>query len=122
MSAMRRVLVLTLALACSLPHPALAQTTSARTGAVVDRLNRSSMRPLPPLPPVATPRPDSIWVPDRYLSLPAPAGQVHVPGHWEQPVSPHEVYAPPLAGRASDGTLLFFPAGVRPTPDARQAP
>ena len=119
---MLRVLVVALALACVPPHPAFAQPASSRTGDIVDRLNRSSMRPLPPLPPAATPRPDSLWVPDRYLAVPDVPGPVHVPGHWEYQVSPHEVYAPPLVGRGSDGTQIFFPAGVRPTPGERQAP
>jgi hypothetical protein len=115
--------VLACALALALPHAALAQARSPLgRGDVIDRLNSSSMRPLPPLAPPPAARPESVWVPDRYLSLPGVPGPVHVPAHWEHPVSPHEVYAPPLVGRTPDGSPVYFPAGVRPKADARQAP
>ena len=118
-----RAAIIAGALGLALPPTSLAQGGSpGARGDIFDRLNSSSMRPLPSLPPAPAPRQDAIWVPDRYLSLPGIPGPVHVPGHWEHRVAPYEVFTPPLVGRAPDGRQVLFPAGVRPTVDQRQAP
>jgi hypothetical protein len=63
-----------------------------------------------------------IWVPERPVRVPGVEGDVRVPGHWEQRVSEHEVYVPPLTGQTSDGQVIQFPAGPRPVPHERQSP
>jgi hypothetical protein len=63
-----------------------------------------------------------IWVPDRHVRVPGVEGSVRVPGHWEQRVSEHEVYVPPLTGQTQDGRIVEFPAGRQKLPDARQSP
>jgi len=61
-------------------------------------------------------------VPDRYVRVPGVSADVLVPGHWEQPVSSHEVYAPPLTGRTLQGGIVNFPAQSRPPAGERLAP
>lgn len=119
-----RLWIAALGLGLCLAPAAGAQTGAPinRGGNIFDRLNHESMRPVPTVPPSAAPRPDSTWVPDRYLSLPGAPGPVHVPGHWERQVSPYEVYTPPLVGTAPDGTQILFPAGVQPNANQRQSP
>ena len=118
-----RSAALACALSLAIPATGLAQATPPRAGSdVIDRLNSSSVRPLPALPPAPAARQDSLWVPDRYVPVPGVPGPVHVPGHWEHRLSPHEVYAPPLVGRAPDGSQVLFPGGVRPRVDERQSP
>ena len=92
-------------------------------GAIFDRLNQSSTRPVPQTPaPTVTP-PSSTWVPDRFVQVPGVDGQVLVPGHWERRMSDHEVYTPPLTGRTPQGdTTIQFPAGSRPPANERQYP
>jgi len=92
-------------------------------GAIFDRLNQSSTRPVPQTPaPIVTP-PNSTWVPDRFVQVPGVDGQVLVPGHWERRMSDHEVYTPPLTGRTPQGdTTIQFPAGSRPPANERQYP
>jgi len=92
-------------------------------GAIFDRLNQSSTRPVPQTPaPTVTP-PNSTWVPDRFVQVPGVDGQVLVPGHWERRMSDHEVYTPPLTGRTPQGdTTIQFPAGSRPPANERQYP
>jgi hypothetical protein len=63
-----------------------------------------------------------IWVPDRQVRVPGVEGAVLVPGHWEQRLSEHDVYVPPLTGQASDGRIIQFPAGERRLPHERQSP
>jgi hypothetical protein len=63
-----------------------------------------------------------IWVPDRSVPVPGVAGSVLVPGHWEQRLSGHEVYVPPLTGRTDDGRTIEFPAGRQRPPDERVSP
>ena len=48
-------------------------------GAIFDRLNRSSTRPLPQTPAPTVRPPDSTWVPDRFVQVPGVDGQVIVP-------------------------------------------
>jgi hypothetical protein len=94
-------------------------------GAIFDRLNQSSTRPMPTTPAPTLRPPNETWVPDRYVQVPGADGQVLVPGHWERRLSDHEVYTPPLTGRATtplgDGTINF-PAGTRPPANERQYP
>ena len=48
----------------------------------VDQINAASRAPVPTVGPREIARPDTVWVPDRWLPAPtAPAG-VLVPGHW----------------------------------------
>jgi hypothetical protein len=92
-------------------------------GAIFDRLNQSSTRPVPQTPAPAVRQPDMLWVPDRSVQVPGVDGQVLVPGHWERRLSDHEVYTPPLTGRTPLGdTTIHFPAGTRPPVRERQSP
>ena len=109
-------------------HAAFAQMKSppggtTPSGAIFDRLNRSSTRPVPQTPaPIVRP-PDMSWVPDRFVQVPGTDGQFLVPGHWERRLSDHEVYTPPLIGRTPQGdTTIHFPAGTRPPVNERQYP
>jgi hypothetical protein len=63
-----------------------------------------------------------IWVPDRHVPVPGVSDNVLVPGHWEQRLSDHQVYTPPLIGRTPDGGVVNFPAGPRPPIAERQSP
>jgi hypothetical protein len=63
-----------------------------------------------------------LWVPDRHVPVPGVRGPVLVPGHWEQRLSDHEVYVPPLTGRTDDGRVIQFPAGSHPPPGERVSP
>lgn len=49
-------------------------------------------------------------------------GRVWVPGHWEQRLSEHEVYVPPLTGHTDDGRTIQLPAGPRRDPGERLSP
>jgi len=92
-------------------------------GAIFDRLNQSSTRPVPQTPAPHVAPPNSMWVPDRFVQVPGVDGQVLVPGHWERRLSDHEVYTPPLMGRTPQGdTTIQFPAGTRPPVNERQYP
>ena len=93
---------------------------STPSSRAIDQIERSVTRPLPPLPPAPAPRSDSVWVPDRYV--PGSAGPVHVPGHWEQRVSPYEVQVPPLVACTPGGDCALVPGGVRPPAERRQSP
>jgi len=93
-------------------------TPSADT---IDRLRDASTHLVPAVPPPpASPRP--LWVPDRYVRVPGVSADVLVPGHWEQPLSNHEVYVPPLTGRTREGGIVNFPAQSRPPAGERQGP
>jgi hypothetical protein len=115
-------------LAASSLHPASGQLRSAPGGttpggAIFDRLNQSSTRPVPTTPPPSVRQPNDLWVPDRFVQVPGADGQVLVPGHWERRLSDHEVYTPPLTGRTPQGdTTINFPAGTRPPVNERQFP
>ena len=91
-------------------------------GALFDRLNSATTRPLPQAPAPAPMTPSDTWVPDRFVQVPGTDGQVMVPGHWERRLSDHQVYTPPLSGRATNGDIVNFPAGTQPPPNERQAP
>ena len=109
-------------------HAAFAQMKSppggtTPGGAIFDRLNRSSTRPVPQTPAPTVRQPDMSWVPDRFVQVPGVDGQVLVPGHWERRLSDHEVYTPPLTGRTPQGdSTIQFPAGTRPPVNERQYP
>lgn len=126
------------------PRPGAAQAVppggTTPGGTIFDRLRDQSTRPVPqpgpapsrrpggdtiPQPPPAParrPGDDMLWVPDRQVRVPGVEGSVRVPGHWEQRVSEHEVYVPPLTGQTQDGRVIEFPAGRQKLPDARQSP
>jgi hypothetical protein len=91
-------------------------------GAILDRLQRDTTRPAPPVAPPRGGPADDIWVPDRHVRVPGVEGAVLVPGHWERRESEHDVYVPPLTGQASDGRIIQFPAAQRPLPTDRQSP
>jgi hypothetical protein len=92
------------------------------SGAIFDHLNDSMTRPVPQVRSPMVPVPESTWVPDRYVPDPRAGGLLTVPGHWERPLSDHEVYTPPLTGRGPNGNSVEFPAGVRPPVNERQVP
>ena len=109
-------------------HPAFGQMRPAPGGttpggAIFDRLNQSSTRPVPTTPAPSVRRPTDLWVPDRFVQVPGVDGQLLVPGHWERRLSDHEVYTPPLMGRTPQGdTTINFRAGTRPPVNERQFP
>ncbi len=115
-------------LSASSLDPALGQMRAAPGGttpggAMFDRLNQSSTRPVPTTPAPTVRQPDMLWVPDRFVQVPGVDGQVLVPGHWERRLSDHEVYTPPLTGRTPQGdATVNFPAGTRPPANERQSP
>jgi hypothetical protein len=78
------------------------------------------------VPSVATPavaRPDSVWVPDRYIPAPDTGSAVLVPAHWERRVSDHESYVPPSSTlNPADGRVQAYPAGVRAPAEVRSGP
>jgi len=89
----------------------------------IDQLDRAVRQPPPsvPRPPAPSPRADMVWVPDRYLDR--PEGTLHVPGHWEQRLSPQEHYVPPLhVCNRSSGECMQVLQGVRPPPEHRTGP
>jgi hypothetical protein len=89
----------------------------------IDSIVRSVTRPLsvPAAPEVV--RPDTVYVPNRYVDVPGEPGPLLVPGHWERRISEREYYAPPLpACYGPTGGCLSVPAGVRPPPDSRLGP
>ena len=91
-------------------------------GAIFDRLHDMTTRPTPQVPSPTAPTPEATWVPDRSVQIPGTDSPVLVPGHWERRLSDHEVYTPPLLGRAPNGDIVNFPAGARPPVNERQAP
>jgi hypothetical protein len=96
-------------------------TGGTSTSRSAEQIQRSVTQPLPALPPAPAPRNDRVWVPDRYV--PGPAGTIHVPGHWEQPISSTQSRVPPLVVCDSGGHCTFVPGGVRPPAEQRpQAP
>ena len=93
------------------------------SSAAIDSIVRSVTRPLsaPAAPEVV--RPDTVYVPNRYVDVPGEPGPLLVPGHWERRISEREYYAPPLpACYGPTGGCLSVPAGVRPPPDSRLGP
>ena len=84
------------------------------------RINAASRAPIPVTSGNAIVRPDLEWVPDRYVPVTG-GGTAMVPGHWEQRLSPREVYVPPIV-IVTPGTQETIPAGVRPPVDQRQGP
>ena len=92
------------------------------TADAVAGINALSMRPTPRPPGQAVVRPDMVWVPDRYVSVPEASGGVLVPGHWERRVSEREVYVPPLVINHPRGAPELIHGGVRPPADERNSP
>lgn len=113
-------LTLVLLLAQATGTPRLGPTTPL--GPTLDRLNESSMRPLPTLPAPVGQHPADVWVPDRIVPIPGQPGGAHVPGHWERRISDRENFVPPLVIRTPDGGTVALPAGVMPPPEQRQSP
>jgi hypothetical protein len=93
------------------------------TSRAVDQINAMSRAPIPTVGPRKVVRPDSVWVPDRWIPAPATGGAALVPGHWERRLSEHESYVPPLtAVNPADGSQTVYPAGVRPRAEERREP
>jgi hypothetical protein len=90
-------------------------------GPVLDRLQQALTRPLPSVAERAVPRAPRVWVADRFV--PRPDGAVvHVPGHWERPVSAREVHVPPLVTCTLTGECALVPAAIRPPAGVRVGP
>jgi hypothetical protein len=90
-------------------------------GPYLDRLQQAVTRPLPSVAEREVPRASRVWVPDRYV--PRPDGAVvHVPGHWERPVSAGEAHVPPLVVCTPAGECALVPASTRPPADVRVGP
>ena len=109
-------------LACCVLAGALAFVSGgpSATARAVEGIKASSGRGTPQVPPRPIVRPDSVWVPDRWVPLPGERRPVHVPGRWERRLSEGELYAPPVTvGRPTDGTARTIPAGVRPPLEER---
>ncbi len=89
----------------------------------VDSINAASRQPIPTVGPREVTRPDTLWVPDRWIPAPGTGGAALVPGHWERRISDRESYVPPLTTvNPADGSLQVFPAGVRPPAEERREP
>ncbi len=89
----------------------------------IDQLKSSVMRPIPSVPPRPVPRPDAVWVPDRYVPMPGSSQGALVPGHWERRISDREFYVPPLVVcDPSTGACQMSPAGVRGPAETRSGP
>jgi hypothetical protein len=95
---------------------------STPSGRVFDQLENAVKTPLPGVPAPQVSRPDRIWVPDRYVVR--PDGLIlHVPAHWERPLSSTEVYVPPLiACPTVAGECVMVPAGPRAPVEVRPGP
>lgn len=81
------------------------------TGRAVDQMNSSSMRgvPVPRVP--TTPRPDRVWVPDRYVYTHEHPRGLHVPGHWVAVTPEGQLIVPPRVGIApGTGAAETLPA------------
>jgi hypothetical protein len=93
------------------------------TTEAVAKINAASRRPIAVTPEPVVVRPDTMWVPDRYVPIPgAQGGLVLVPGHWERRISDREVYVPPLPIANPAGGSQTIPAGVHPPADQRLSP
>jgi hypothetical protein len=92
------------------------------TGAIFDRLQSSTTRAVPQVPPPTVRTPDMTWVPDRFVQVPGVDTPVLMPGHWERRLGNGDVHTPPLAGRSLNGDTVQFPAGTNPPVNERQAP
>ena len=91
------------------------------SGRVLDRLEQAVKAPLPEIPAPQISRPDRVWVPDRYVVRPDGV-LLHVPAHWESPISSTEVYAPPLVVCPAVGPCVLVPAGTRAPVNVRPGP
>jgi hypothetical protein len=100
----------------------LPSTLTTPTSRALNQLRDSSMRPIPTAPPAPIARPDSTWVPDRFVTVPGIPSQVHIPAHWERRLLDGESYVPPLTGLTTDGRVIQFPAGSYPPVDHRLEP
>ncbi len=93
------------------------------SGSPLDQLRGAVTRPLPVVPQRDAPRPDMVWVPDRYIPAPGAPQGVHVPGHWERRTSEREFYVPPLmVCEPTTGVCQTSPAGVRGPVESRTGP
>src|SRR3989442_15945820 len=106
-------------LSLGVPDVALSQMKSppggtTPSGAIFDRLNGATTRPVPQVPPPAVRAPDMTWVPDRTVQIPGTDGPVMVPGFFFNDTATTEIYTPPLIGRTPSGDIIQFPAGTQP--------
>ena len=85
-------------------------------------INAMSARPTPSSPGQTVVRPDLLWVPDRYVSVPGAPEGVRVPAHWEGRVSDREVYVPPLVIVHPRGAPELVHGGFRRPADERNSP
>jgi hypothetical protein len=89
----------------------------------LERLERSVTRPAPVAPRSPAPRPDQVWVPDRYVPAPGAPEGLFVPGHWERRLSEREFYVGPLVVcRPGTTDCRTIPAGVRGPVETRDGP
>jgi hypothetical protein len=95
---------------CLLAGAMLVQLGPTTTGRAVDRIRSSSMKGVPVPPAPVAPRPDRVWVPDRYVPVPGHPTGVHVPGHWVHVLPDGRVLVPPLTGTVpGTGALETIP-------------
>src|SRR2546426_3920107 len=92
-------------------------------GHAVDQITGASTAPVPTVAPRPVVRPDSVWVPDRYVPAPTTGSPVLVPGHWERrgarPASP---LPPPVTHHPPPGRAPTGPARVGAPPPPPPAP
>jgi len=89
----------------------------------LNQVKATAMRPVPAAPALDRAQVDTIWVPDRFVSIPGEPGEWWVPGHWERQISDSEVHVPPLAiFNVTTGTPSAIPAGRKAPPALRQGP
>ncbi len=81
----------------------LGPTTTQRA---VDQMNASSMRGVPPAPAAPVARPDTVWVPDRWVAAPGIPQGVFEPGHWVIYTPQGGVIVPPPPPGAGPATPL----------------
>lgn len=93
------------------------------TGSAVDQINAASRRPLPTVAAPPPPSPGMVWVPDRWVQTPDSPQGLHVPGHWEQPIAPHQYAVPPLVVcDQATGACQTLPAQTRGPVELRPSP
>ena len=111
-------------MACTIVAGALLSVNGgSSTAALVDRINKNSLRAVPTAPDIAPFRPDSAWVPDRYVVVPGQSTPVMVPGHWEQRLSNGQVSVPTIVvPDPTTGSITVFPGGTKEPIEPRQGP
>jgi len=95
--------------------------TATPMSRLLDQVRASAMTPrvVLPQPERELPRSGSLWVPERFVSIPGESGVVRVPAHWEHRISDREVSVPPLVILSPEGSVRVIPGGVRRATDPR---